>query len=67
MSAHIFGYTILNDVSARDARMIDSDGPIEKLRELVEAEKKGCFIEQNLGQKNTVNHRIKTADGWEGV
>lgn len=43
MPAHIFGYTILNDVSARDARMIDSDGPIEKLRELVEAEKKGMF------------------------
>lgn len=45
--------------------MIDSDDPIEKLRELVATAKKGCFIEQTLGQKNTINHRIKTAEGWE--
>jgi hypothetical protein len=47
--------------------MIDSDDPIEKLRELVETAKKGCFPEQTLGQKNMVNHRIKTADGREDI
>lgn len=44
--------------------MIDSDDPIEKLLELVATAKKGCFIEQTLGQKNTLHHRIKTSDGW---
>jgi len=26
--------------------------------------KKGCFIEQTLGQKNTIHHRLKTTGGW---
>ena len=25
----------------------------------------GCFIESMLRQPNTINHRQKTADGWE--
>ncbi|MFV2001791.1 MAG: OsmC-related (seleno)protein [Paracoccaceae bacterium] len=46
---------------------IDSDAPMEKQRELVAAAKKGCFIEQTLGQKNTIHHRIKIADGWQEI
>ena len=43
---------------------IDSPDSIEKVLELVETAKKGCFLEQTLGVKNTIHHRIKTADGW---
>lgn len=44
---------------------IDSDAPLEKQRELIAIAKKGCFIEQTLGQKNVIKHRIKTDAGWE--
>jgi uncharacterized OsmC-like protein len=44
---------------------IDSDNPISEVRALVATAKKGCFIEQTLGQKNMVRHRIKTTSGWE--
>jgi uncharacterized OsmC-like protein len=46
---------------------IDSPAPIEQITNLVETAKKGCFIEQTLGQKNTLRHRIKTGDGWVEV
>ncbi len=46
---------------------IDSDAPEQAQRELVAAAQKGCFIEQTLGQKNILHHRIKTADGWVAV
>jgi len=46
---------------------IDSDDPIEKQRELVAAAQKGCFIEQTLGHKNTITHRLKTEGGWIDV
>jgi len=36
----------------------------EKLIQLINAAKKGCFIEQTLAQPNTVRHRFKTSDGW---
>ncbi|WP_146346551.1 OsmC family protein [Phaeobacter marinintestinus] len=44
--------------------LIDSEAPIEHQLELVAAAKKGCFIEQTLGQSNTIRHRLKSADGW---
>ena len=47
--------------------MIDSNNSINEVKELVAAAKKGCFIEQTLGQKNSINHRIKTKSGWENV
>ena len=47
--------------------LIDSDDAQEKVRELVAAARKGCFIEQTLGQKNTIRHRIRTSDGWENA
>jgi len=46
---------------------IDSPAPRERVIELIETAKKGCFIEQTLGQKNTIRHRMKTADGWVEV
>lgn len=47
--------------------MIDSSSPEENVVELIEAAKKGCFIEQTLGVQNTIHHRMKTADGWREV
>lgn len=44
--------------------MIDSDAPLERQKALVQAAKMGCFIEQTLGQENTIAHRLKTAEGW---
>ena len=47
--------------------LIDSPDPEEKVIELIETAKKGCFIEQTLGQGNTIHHRMKTPDGWKEV
>ncbi|MEX3011339.1 OsmC-related (seleno)protein [Hoeflea sp. TYP-13] len=47
--------------------LIDSPDPDDKVAELIETAKKGCFIEQTLGVGNTINHRMKTADGWRDV
>lgn len=43
---------------------IDSSSNEAAIIELIEAAKKGCFIEQTLAQPNVVKHRYKTADGW---
>ncbi len=45
---------------------IDIDSPSEEaaILELIEAAKKGCFIEQTLSRPNIVAHRYKTPDGW---
>ncbi|MEM9104885.1 MAG: OsmC family protein [Pseudomonadota bacterium] len=47
--------------------MIDSPDPEDKVVELIETAKKGCFVEQTLGVSNTIQHRMKTADGWRDV
>lgn len=47
--------------------LIDSDAPLERQQDLVRAARKGCFIEQTLGQSNRITHRIRTADGWLAV
>lgn len=46
---------------------LDSDAPLEDQMRLIEAAKKGCFIEQTLSVSNTVGHRLKTAGGWVDV
>lgn len=46
---------------------IESDDPLEKQEELVQKARRGCFIEQTLGQKNTIRHRIRTPDGWRSI
>lgn len=47
--------------------LIDSDDERQKVVALIKAAKKGCFIEQTLGRKNKIHHRMKTADGWVEV
>ena len=44
--------------------MIDSDDPQDRVIALIEAAKKGCFLEQTLGRQNTIRHRMKTPQGW---
>jgi len=43
---------------------MSSPNSIEEQRALIEAAKKGCFIEQTLGQSNAIRHRLKTSDGY---
>lgn len=43
---------------------IDSAAPFERVAALVAAARKGCFIEQTLGQANTIRHRVRTAQGF---
>lgn len=47
--------------------LIDSRSEEAKVVELIETAKKGCFIEQTLGRRNTIRHRMKTAGGWKEV
>jgi uncharacterized OsmC-like protein len=47
--------------------MIDSSDPEDRIIELIETAKKGCFVEQTLGVQNTIRHRMKTPDGWRDV
>lgn len=47
--------------------LIDSPDPEEKIVELIETSKKGCFIEQTLGRTNTINHRYKIDGDWKTV
>jgi len=44
--------------------MIESDDEEEKVAALIEASKKGCFLEQTLARSNTIKHRLKTPKGW---
>ncbi|MEM1274489.1 MAG: OsmC family protein [Pseudomonadota bacterium] len=44
--------------------LIDSADPQDRLLTLIDTAKKGCFVEQTLGQKNVVRHRLKTATGY---
>ncbi len=43
---------------------LDSPNPIDEQVALIEAAKKGCFVEQTLGRRNVVRHRLKTPDGY---
>ena len=47
--------------------MIDSGDEQGKVIALINAAKKGCFLEQTLGQSNTIRHRMKTQEGWVEV
>lgn len=48
---------------------IDIDSPDDEaaILSLIDAAKKGCFIEQTLKRPNVVKHRFKTTDGWKEV
>ncbi|HID67068.1 MAG TPA: OsmC family peroxiredoxin [Roseibacterium sp.] len=43
---------------------VNSDAPPEKLRELLDCSKKGCFIEQSLAKGVVVAHRLKLNNDW---
>lgn len=47
--------------------LISSDDDPEKVVELINSAKKGCFLEQTLGRANTIRHRMHTSDGWIDV
>ncbi len=46
---------------------LDSPSPLEDQIALIEAAKKGCFIEQTLGRRNAIRHRLKTRDGFVAI
>lgn len=48
---------------------IDIQGPetAEDKKRLLEAGCKGCFLEQMMGQVNTINHRLLIDGAWEEV
>ena len=46
---------------------IESTEPLERVKNLITAAKKGCFIEQTLGQKNIINHKLRDGDSWVDV
>lgn len=46
---------------------LDSDAPEEEQVRLIEAAKKGCFIEASLAEGVVVGHRLKSDDGWRDV
>lgn len=43
---------------------IDSDEDLADIKRLLEAAKKGCFLEVTLGQANTIGHRLRVGDEW---
>ncbi|WP_068305123.1 OsmC family protein [Pararhodobacter sp. CCB-MM2] len=47
--------------------LMESPNSKAEVTALIEAAKKGCFIEQTLGRGNTIRHRLKTPEGWVDV
>ena len=46
---------------------LDTDAQLDDQKKLIDAAKKGCFIEQTLGQSNNIGHRLKIGDDWIDV
>lgn len=47
--------------------LMESPNTPSEVAALIEAAKKGCFIEQTLGRGNTIRHRLRTPEGWVDV
>lgn len=47
--------------------LLDSSSPLEDQIALIQAARKGCFVEQTLGQVNSITHRIRTGTGMVAV
>ncbi len=47
--------------------LLDSPSPLDDQIALVQAAKRGCFVEQTLGVANSVSHRIRSGDGFVSV
>ena len=46
---------------------LDTPASLEEQKRLVEAAKKGCFIDQTLAISNEVGHRLKSGGQWIDV
>lgn len=46
---------------------VDSDETQADIRRLIDAAKKGCFIEQMLSVPNGIGHRLKVGDDWVAI
>lgn len=46
---------------------LDSPDPYERAVALIHAAQKGCFLEQTLGQANTITHRLKRGETYEVI
>ncbi len=46
---------------------VDSAAPLDDLKRLIEAAKKGCFAEQALTLPCEIGHRLKVGDDWVDV
>lgn len=46
---------------------VDSADPPDRIEALILAAKRGCFIEQTLGQANRITHRMKRDGAWVEV
>jgi uncharacterized OsmC-like protein len=47
--------------------LLDSPNPFEDAVALIHAAQRGCFLEQTLGQSNTIRHRLKRGDGYVDI
>ena len=47
--------------------LLESSSSLEDQIALIQAARKGCFVEQTLGQANSITHRIKTDTGLMAV
>ncbi|MDA9175631.1 OsmC family protein [Alphaproteobacteria bacterium] len=43
---------------------LESSSDLDQQVALIQAARKGCFIEQTLGRENTINHRLRTPHGF---
>ncbi len=43
---------------------VESSATPDKVEALIHAAKRGCFIEQTLGQANNITHRMTCGDEW---
>ena len=46
---------------------VGSDAPVDDIKRLIEASKKGCFAEQALTLPCEIGHRLKVGDDWVEV
>jgi uncharacterized OsmC-like protein len=47
--------------------IVTSDSTLEEIKKVIEAAKKGCFIEQMMNKQNEIKHRLKVGDDWINV